>query len=159
MSSCRGPISASRNDSWARLEPGLGLLERGPGVVVLLARHRPFLHQGRPAFERQSRVVPGGLPLGDRGLGLGDLLGTRAMLEPLEDRFQIVAPGTGQPQLVVEVALVEGREHLTGLHRIALVDGERLDPPLHLEREVDLANIDVALEDQPAVVLRRRCSK
>ena len=97
--------------SWAVLQPGLGFVECRPGVVMVLERYRPLFHQSLPAFERKAAIVADGLPLCDRCLCLGNLFRSRAMLQPIQRRFQVVAPGTGQPQLIIEIPLVQSRRN------------------------------------------------
>ncbi len=67
----------------------------------------------------------------------------------------VVAAGARQQQLVREVAFVERGDDLTGAGLVALVDGQGFDSPVNLECEIDLADIDVALEDELGVFLRR----
>ena len=91
----------------------------------------------------QRRLLGGGL-----GPRLGDLLRPRSVFELRQGRREIIAQGTCHPQLVLEITLVQSRDHLAGLHGVSFVHSQRLDAAVDLEGEVDLAYIDISLEIQ-----------
>src|SRR5262249_7873609 len=79
---------------------------------------------------------------------LGDFLWPRAVLQLCQRGGQVVPHRTSHPQFVLEIALVEGGNDLTGLHSVALVYGQCLDPPVNLEGQIHLADVDVPIKGQ-----------
>jgi hypothetical protein len=65
----------------------------------------------------------------------------------------VVTASAYQLHVVQEVPFVEGRQDLTGGDCVSLVDGQIGDSSVDLERQVDLADVDVALQDEPPFAL------
>jgi hypothetical protein len=98
------------------------------------------------AMQRGGR---GGVGLGACG---GDVFGARPAT-----REQVARPGLGEAGLGggdprLREPVVEPREHLAGVDRVAFVDGDLGDPALGLEREQDriVERLDPAGRDQHA---------
>ncbi len=68
------------------------------------------------------------------------------MKQSREVRGGVVTAGACELQLIGEVAFVERGDDLTGCDGVALVDGEGFDAAVDLECEIDLADVDIALE-------------
>ena len=151
MSSCRGPISAKstcgprsrrlpRRPERACRGGGCRLLPLADSAAGARALYR-VLAFTRATVASRCELCP----------GLCDLLRSRAVREPQEISGRVVAPGSGQAQLVREIAIVERGDLLTGRHGVAFIDGQGLDPPIDFEREVDLADVDVSLKNELCV--------
>ena len=67
----------------------------------------------------------------------------------------IVASRLDQPQIVLEILLVERGDYLARLDRVSFVDGQRGDPAIDLEGQIHLPHVDVALHHQLRVIAER----
>ena len=104
-------------------------------------------------IQRRCGKRDGGLTLGDNGTCLGDLLRAGAVLEPGNDGGLGSNPCTRQAHLVGEVGSLERGNDLAGVDPIALVDLHIGNATTDLEPQIDLADVDVALQDDNAAVI------
>ena len=130
------------------VEPCLGFVERGFGQVEILAADGSLAHQPFQPIVVLSRAGQRGPALGNLGMSFGDLFGPRAMFEPGQRGRRVFTLGLGHLHVVLKVALVERGNHRAGVDVIPFVDGQRFDAAGDLERQVDLANVDVAIQHE-----------
>ena len=131
------------------VEPGLGRVECILGVVVELARDVAALQQVGAALEQDLGIGQGGAVGFDHGPVAGDLLRSAAGFQPAErDLLGFRAGPCQRRQVFVGLRLQQG-DRLAGLHRVAFLAPQLLQPADGVEGEVDLPDIDVAVERQP----------
>ena len=136
-------------------------LERRARLIDLLLRDDALLHHLLGAIEVHFRVVELGLrggPLrfggGKVGFGLADLIGDLALLEA-EGRGALLHLRAGafrargvERLLLLELARVEHRQQLVGLHHVALFHEELRDAAGDLRADDDVVGGDDAGEDE-----------
>jgi hypothetical protein len=153
---------ALRHDALVeRRQPRPGHFVRGRRGVELLLGHDAFLRHALRALQVHARVLElggrGSLVRLDRGqarLRLGDLLGHLPLLEAqrgfaLPD-LRAGAFGVRRVESLVLAQFVwrDDRDHLVGLHRLALIDEKLADAPHDLGADDDFVGGDDAGEDE-----------
>ena len=139
------------------LQLGVGRILGGLGGIDLALRHRrpaagAVLERGQ-TLVGQLGIVGVGPGRVDIGLRLGDFLRPCAVVQLLHRRRLRRHLGLGLRDLRRDAAGVEAGEHFALLHLGAFVDQHLRDPPAVDEGEVDLAQVDIAVEHQRTVAV------
>jgi hypothetical protein len=104
---------------------------------------------------RIDRIGPGRIDIGAR---LIDLFGTITAMQPVHDLLLGREIGFGFCHLRQQPIRVQSREHLAAFHMIAFLGQDLGDSLTAIEGQVNLAQIDIAIEHEfmAGVVVRRR---
>ena len=98
-----------------------------------------------------------GLGGSEIGAGLRDLFGPAAVVQPLHGCFLRRGLSLGGFELRLQPAGVEPRQHLALVNDVAFLHQHRGDPLAAVERQIDLTQIDIAVEHELLRLLRRAC--
>ena len=152
ISSLRGPAMRQVERLLIDRELGLGDVERRLGVVEILLAHgaaRRSLRQRLSALVLRARV--GGIGLGGRdiGPGLRDLLGPAAVVQPVARPACCAATWASAWATCGSSRLVSSRASSWPLlDVVAFLHQHRGDALAVVERQLDLAQVDVAVEHE-----------
>ncbi len=105
----------------------VGLTLGGGGVVEGLSASRRRLEQLLRPLPGDAGVGDRRLPLGDKRLGLRDLLRPVAGFQLVVIRRHLIALGARLRERVLEVDLLQRRQRLTGFDHVALVHIQLFD--------------------------------
>src|SRR5438309_1908608 len=90
-------------------------------LIELLFADPPGWRQLFGALEVRSGKDKVRLLLRQLGSRLGNLLRSRAVLQPRQDGGRVVPSRSGRPQIVLKITLIEAGDDLPGRYRIAFV--------------------------------------
>ena len=130
----------------------IGNVERGPGVIEIL------LACGASAGNRrqisQPLVLPPcvyGVRLGgiESRARLGNLFGATAVTKPLHDRLLSRHLRFGFGELRAQASGVQSGQHLALAHTVAFLNQHGGDALAIVERQLDLPQIDIAVNQAP----------
>jgi hypothetical protein len=123
---------------------------------VLLVGREALFREFRLALQCDLGKRDGGFTVGNHVSRLGDLLRPGAVDEPREYSSLGGYACAGKPHVVSKVGLVEHGHDLPSVDPITLVDPHLGDPASHLEAQIELADVDIALQDHDATVSRTK---
>ena len=89
-------------------------------------------------------------------MGLLDLLGTGAALQPRQPRLRLQHPGLRHRQRLLQRLRIEFRQQFPGGHRITFLKVHGPQPAAHPKAQLHLTNIDIAVQRQPRSRSRRK---
>ena len=134
-----------------RIRARIRHVERGMRIVeILLARGAPARERGEiaQAFVLLARVLGVGLGRGEGRARLGDLLGPVAVVKPLDRRLLRRHLRLRLGGLGLEPARIEARDDRALGDAVALLHQHLVDALAVVEGEIDLTQIDVAVEEK-----------
>ena len=127
---------------------GVGDVGRGLGDVGFLLARDGSRGQCLAPLELATRIQSLGAGSFELRPRLRDLLGTTAIAEPVDDRLLACDLRFGLSDLRRETACVESGENLAGADEIAFLDENFSDALAAVERQSDLAKLDIAEQNE-----------